>query len=143
MKPLSAADAYRRQSIENAPPVKVVQMLYAGALRHLDRALACDPRRAEGGADPAFADALSRADQIVIELRLALDTEAAPELAGSLQQLYLFVEERIEQALSGREHGPVEEARAVMSKLQQGWAALEVDPDAGRGPALPKHGDAA
>lgn len=143
MKPLSAADAYRRQSIENAPPVKVVQMLYAAALRHLDRALASDPGCGEGGVDPAFVEALSRADEIVIELRLALDAEAAPELAGSLQQLYLFVEERIGQALSGREHGPVEEARAVMSKLQQGWAALEVDPDAGRGPALPKHGDAA
>lgn len=143
MKPPSAADAYRRQSIENAPPVKVVQMLYAAALRHLDRALASDPHSVEGGSAPAFVEALSRADQIVIELRLALDAEAAPELAGSLQQLYLFVEERIAQALSRREHGPLEEARTVMSKLQQGWAALEVDPAAGRSRSLPKHGDAA
>ncbi len=123
MNPSSAADAYKRESIENAPPVKVIQMLYGGALRHLDRALAVDP-----GADaPGFVESLTRADEIVIELRLALDAEAAPELAGSLQQLYFFAEDRINQGLALREHGPVQEAREVLSRLQAGWAALEMD----------------
>ena len=120
----SAASAYKREAIENAPPVKVVQMLYAGALRHLDRALASDP----GQAGSPFVESLSRADEIVIELRLALDAEAAPELAGSLQQLYLFVEDRIGAALAARDHEPVRGAREVLHTLQQGWAAIELEP---------------
>ena len=127
----SAADAYKRESIENAPPVKVIQMLYSGALRFLDRALACDP----ADASSPFVDSLVRADEIVIELRLALDPEVAPELAGTLQQLYYFAEERINQALTAREHGPIGEARAVLHKLQQGWASIEIDPSAPQGGA--------
>jgi flagellar protein FliS len=130
MNPRSAAETYRRQSIENAPPAKVVQLLYAGALRFLDQALACDPR----AAGRAFAESLARADEIVIELRLALDPSAAPELAASLQQLYFYVEERLAEASAKREHAPLLVARDVLGRLQQGWASIEIDPQAA-GPA--------
>lgn len=127
MNPRSAAETYRRQSIENAPPVKVVQLLYAGALRFLDQALAGDPKAA---GKPSFGECLARADEIVIELRLALDASAAPELAASLRQLYFYVEERIAEAATAREHGPVRIARDVLARLQQGWASIEIDPRA-------------
>jgi len=122
----SAAAAYKREAIETAPPVKVVQMLYAGALRHLDRALASDPSQASS----PFVESLSRADEIVVELRLALDAQAAPELASSLQRLYFFVESRIGEALATRELEPVRAAREVLHTLQQGWAGIELDPGA-------------
>jgi flagellar protein FliS len=125
MNPHSAAETYRRQSIENAPPVKVVQLLYAGALRFLDQALASEPR------DPAFTAGLSRADEIVVELRLALDPSAAPELASSLCQLYLYVEERLAEASIERQHAPARVARDILARLQQGWLGLELDDAAG------------
>jgi flagellar protein FliS len=121
----SAAETYRRQSIENAPPVKVVQLLYAGALRFLDQALASEP------ADPAFAAGIGRADEIVVELRLALDDSAAPELAGSLRQLYLYVEERLAEASVQRQHPPARVARDILARLQQGWLGLELAAPAG------------
>ena len=133
MNPHSAADAYKRQSIENAPPLKVVQMLYEAALRHLDRALAADP----AGPEPEFVDSLTRADEIVVELRLALDESAAPELAASLQQLYFFVEDRINVGLASRERGPLEEAHAVLRKLREGWASIEMEPGAALPPVSP------
>lgn len=126
MNPRSAAETYRRQSIEHAPPVKVVQLLYAGALRFLDQALASDPK-APGAGGTAFAESLARADEIVIELRLALDPSVAPELVASLQQLYFYAEERISEALTTREHAPARAARDVLATLQQGWAAIEID----------------
>ena len=126
MNPRSAAETSRRHSIENAPPVKVVQLLYAGALRFLDQALASDPR----DAGTTFAESLARADEIVIELRLALDASAAPELAASLKQLYFYVEERIAEAGTKRQHAPLGIARDVLAKLQQGWASIEIDPRA-------------
>ena len=124
MNARSAAETYRRESIENAPPVKVVQLLYAGALRFLDQAIASDPRTARA----AFVEALARADEIVIELRLALDDSAAPELANSLRQLYFYVEERLSEAARTLAPEPARIARDVLARLQQGWAAIEINP---------------
>jgi flagellar protein FliS len=133
MNTRSAAETYRRQSIENAPPVKVVQLLYAGALRFLDQALASDPKApgAPRSAGTPFAENLARADEIVIELRLALDEPTAPELVASLKPLAFYVEERIAEALAKREHAPARIARDVLAKLQQGWASIEIDPQGG------------
>ncbi len=120
MDPHSAANTYLQDAVENAPPVKVVHLLYQGALRFLDRAADCDPQ------DPGseFGHWLSRADAIVCELRMALDSEAAPEISASLEQLYLFVESEIQSALTVRELEPVRNARTVIEKLHQGWKAL-------------------
>ena len=69
----SAADAYKSSSVENAPGIKVIRMLYEGALRFLDRALALETD------DPQFGVWVTRADAVITELRLALDREHAAE----------------------------------------------------------------
>jgi flagellar protein FliS len=123
MDPRSAASTYLQDAIENAPPVKVVHMLYQGTLRFLDRAAECDPK------DPAseFTHWLTRADAIVCELRLALDQEAAPELSETLERLYIYVEQEVQTALTERELEPVENARNVIAKLYDGWKQLGND----------------
>ena len=103
----SAANTYLQDAVENAPPVKVVHMLYQGALRFIDRALDCEAD------DPAFGQWLSRADSIVCELRLALDDDAAPELSDPLKQLYLFVEGELRSAQNEGQRTPAENAREV------------------------------
>jgi flagellar protein FliS len=123
MNPDSAASAYRQEAFESAPPIKIVRMLYQGALRFLDRAVACEP------ADPTsdFVDWLSRADAVVTELRVALRSEAAPEVCANLERLYLFVEERIGAALSERSVEPARQAREVLATLLAAWTAVEVE----------------
>jgi flagellar protein FliS len=120
MDPRSAASTYLQDAIENAPPVKVVHLLYQGALRFLDRAAACDPEDASSD----YSHWLSRADAIVCELRLALDKEAAPEISETLEQLYYFVEDEIQEALAKRDREHVQNARAVLEKLHDGWKNL-------------------
>jgi flagellar protein FliS len=112
-----AAQAYRRTAIEDAPPVKIVRMLYAGAIRFLDQALAQDP------SDPnsTFVDRLHRADRIVTELRLALIHDHAPSLGENLESLYLFVEARLAQAAVQRGPEPVREAKLILERLQGAW----------------------
>ena len=85
----AAADAYRRASIENAPPIKIVRMLYQGALRFLQQAESVDP------SDPSspFVDLLERVDAIVIELRLSIDHSAGADMTADLERLYLFCED--------------------------------------------------
>ena len=119
----SAASTYLQDAVENAPPVKVVHMLYQGALRFLDRAAECDP------ADPSseFNHWIQRADAIVCELRLALDGESAPEISASLAQLYLFVESELQTALTERALEPVRNARTVIAKLHEGWQQVGIE----------------
>ncbi|MBJ02663.1 MAG: flagellar export chaperone FliS [Planctomycetes bacterium] len=117
-----AAAAYKQDTFENAPPLKIVRMLYAGAIRFLDRAVACD------AADPAsrFAYWVGRADAIVCELRIALKepTNADEGLQQSLVELYRFVEERLCTAMTERSEEPVAEARGVLSTLLEAWDQL-------------------
>ena len=110
-------------SIENAPPIKLVRMLYAGAIRFLEQAIELDP------SDPRseFIALCNRADEIVSELRLALDPEPNPDVAADLERLYLFVEQRLAQAMLHREHDPVIEARKVLETLLEAWNAVEVE----------------
>jgi flagellin-specific chaperone FliS len=38
-----AVQAYKNESIENAPPLKLVRLLYQAALRHIDTAARSNP----------------------------------------------------------------------------------------------------
>lgn len=129
MNPYSAADtnasqaagAYVTSSVENAPPVKLVRLLYQGAIRFLDRAAQSDPNSSDG----RFAYWLGRSEDIVIELRLALDAQAAPQIAESLTDLYLFVEHEIQVARRERDVSRLAGARAVLAKLLEAWSAID------------------
>ena len=127
MKPDSAANAYREEALETAPPIKIVRLLYKGALRFLDRALAVDP------ADPGseFVALVSRADAIVSELRLSLDAERAPQVAEPLCELYLFVEDQLQRAMRERDPSRLLPARKVLATLDEAWVKIEVPGGAG------------
>ena len=118
-----AADTYRQASIENAPPVKIVRLLYEGAVRALDRAQHADPSKSSSG----FIQSLAKADAIVSELRASLDHAAGPEISRELDRLYVFVQDRIAKAITGRQREPIGEARTVLAKLLDGWKAIEID----------------
>ena len=119
---LSAAEAYKASRFENAPPLKLVQLMYEGALRFIDQA--------EGhhalGESARFSERCMRAHAIVAELRLALDSSQAPELADSLNQLYLYAETELCRAAVGETLAPLAAARAVLATLLEGWKKLEV-----------------
>ena len=123
MKSASLAAAYQESVIENAPPIKIVHMLYEGALRFLEQAEQLDPIEDL----EAFTRSINRADAIISELRLSLDHECAPELTKSLDALYLFVEERIRTAFLDRKPEGIGEARSVLTTLLKGWKGVELD----------------
>ena len=118
----SAAAAYRAANVENAPPLKLVQLLYEGALRFLAQA-----ESAHGSDDGArFQERCLRSVAILTELRAALDPTQAPELAANLDALYLFAEEAIHEAMRSETLAPLAPARSVLTTLLDGWKGLEV-----------------
>jgi len=123
MNPNHAALAYKNESIENAPPLKIVRLLYQAALRHLDTAARCDAK----APDSPFIDSLCRADAIVCELRLALEKDQAPEVSAHLEQLYLFVEDTLQACMRERTSEGLDGARNVLATLLEAWTKIELD----------------
>ena len=117
-----AAGIYAQANIENAPPTKIVRLLYQGAMRFLDIAATCDPRQPNS----KFDYWTGRADDIVVELRLGLQPEHAPEIADSLSELYLFVETSISRARRERDPKHLIGARLVLARLLEAWTELDI-----------------
>ncbi|MEO6708449.1 MAG: flagellar export chaperone FliS [Planctomycetota bacterium] len=117
----AAASVYAQSSIENAPPVKIVRFLYQGAIRFIDSASACEPHARAS----RFNEWLSRAEDVVVELRMCLDASHAPEISESLTELYLFVENSINRARREQSPEALAGARAVLLKLLEAWTAID------------------
>lgn len=123
MDPRAAADVYRRSSIENAPPIKIVRMLYQGALRFLDQAV-------EVSSEPtsvAFNHWLGRADAIITELRLAIDDSGPSPLVQNLERLYLFCEDEIGRASLERSSARIPGVKRVLETLLDAWQKVELE----------------
>ncbi len=118
-----AAQTYKQASIENAPPIKIVRMLYQGAIRFLDVAASEDPD------DPTsrFVEFVGKADDIVCELRLALDPSQPGDITANLENLYLYSEDRLAQAQLERSVGPLADTRSILVKLLEAWTEVEVE----------------
>lgn len=119
-----AAEAYLASAVENAPPIKIVRMLYQGALRFIMQA------EGEDAAAPSssFVQFCSDADAIVAELRLALDAgHGSPEVVDSLTQLYLFCEGELQRAMIDRSPAPLAGVKQVLTTLLEAWDTVEIE----------------
>ncbi|HED66088.1 MAG TPA: flagellar export chaperone FliS [Planctomycetes bacterium] len=123
MDPHSAASVYEQNTFESAPPLKIVHMMYEGALRFLDQAVQFDPQTQP----TEFNDRLSQADAVVSELRLSLAPEHAPDIAEHLNALYLFVEGQIREAFLERTAEPIPAARDILETLLEGWREIQLE----------------
>jgi flagellar protein FliS len=109
----AAAKAYRRVDLESAPKTQILERLYDRFARDVaDARVAITARNIE-----AKAKALSHASQIVVQLKMALDHNVAPEMCRNLESLYNFVLARLTQANIKLTTKPLDEALVVMSGL--------------------------
>jgi flagellar secretion chaperone FliS len=109
----SAATAYRRVDLESAPSYQIVDRLYERFARDLERA-----RAAIAAKDiHTKARELDHALCIVLQLKVALDHAAAPELCANLEALYDFVMARINEANITLQAKPLDQAAKVMADL--------------------------
>ncbi len=124
MNQKDASRAYLTATIENAPPIQIVRLLYQGALRFLGQAMAV-----EGGpTDPKFRPLIRRVEDIVVELRLALDQEAAgdDEVPQNLERLYLYCEDELFRAQLDQSLEPLENVKQVLMVLLDAWKQVEL-----------------
>jgi flagellar biosynthetic protein FliS len=113
-----AAAIYRRVDLESAPKYQIVDRLYDRFARDVD-----DARKALAAKDiNAKAKALDHALRIAVELKMALDFDAAPALCANLEALYDFVINRISECNSTLQTRPLDQAAKIMADLAQSFA---------------------
>lgn len=113
---------YREEEILSAEPIKLVRMLYAGAVEAVGEA-----RQALALADiRRRSAAITRANLIVNELALSLNMAAGGELARNLADLYAYIQKRLLEANFKQADEPLAEAERLLRTLREGWDACEV-----------------
>jgi flagellar secretion chaperone FliS len=109
----SAVSVYKRVDLESAPKYQIVDRLYERFARDAEEA-----RNAILAKDiHGKAKALDHALCIVVTLKAALDTEAAPALCANLEALYDFVIAQISQANAKLQTKPIDQAAKIMAEL--------------------------
>ena len=108
---------YRTQAVETANPAQLVLMLYDGALTAITRA-----EQALTATQVQTANTeLQRAQRIVEELLVSLDTDRGGQIAGNLAALYDFCIDRLTQANLGKDPALLPAVRDTLSGLREAW----------------------
>ena len=111
--------AYKRGQVSSAGPLRIVVLLYEGAIRFGGQAL-------QKFDDPALrGSALGRMHRIVSELLSALDHDQGGEIAGNLDALYTYALEAITRANVASDRKALESAIEVLQTLLDGWRGID------------------
>jgi flagellar protein FliS len=115
-----AAATYQRNAVLTASPEKLVQMLYDGAIKNLEKSRhgLTDNKTARSS---EVGQSLSKAIGIIGELRASLDHAAGGELARDLDRLYEYSLDQLSQANMTRTPNGVDNALQVVRTLKEGW----------------------
>jgi len=117
----NAADTYLESAIETAPPVKILRMLYEGAIRFLLKAKTFE------SASPEQVEWIRKSEDIISELRITLDHTVNPELAANLDGLYGFCLDELGDAVIKREPHHIDEAKEVLMTLLEAWKQVQIE----------------
>jgi len=114
-------DAYRKTEVDTSDSVKLVSLLYDGAVNFLKVARGKMEKRDTAGKGMY----LGKVTAIVGELSSSLNMEEGGEIARNLRRLYDFVLDRLLKANLKNDMKALEEAEKVLETLRQGWKEME------------------
>jgi flagellar secretion chaperone FliS len=120
MNPYASPQAYRSSSVMTASPGQLVVMLYDGAGRFLRQAEIA----AEEGAWRQAMDRLSKADAILDELLVTLDTEQGGQVAERLQAIYVFCKRLTIEARLEQDVAKIRKTASLLADLRDAWAEI-------------------
>lgn len=108
---------YKATSVQSASREKILLMLYEAAIKFTKKAiLACEKKDiAERGIN------IGRAYDIVSELNNTLNHKMAPELCKNMEQLYMFITDKLIKANITGETQHLNEALKILEILNDGW----------------------
>jgi flagellar protein FliS len=109
---------YFEDEVLEANPLKLVELLYRGALD----SIAAAKRYLRSGDIRSRSRAISKAMAIVTELALSLNHKDGGEVSRNLAELYGYIEKVLIQANIEQCEPPLTEAERLLSTLLEGWS---------------------
>lgn len=120
----NAVNRYKEVRATTSTPAELLVALYDGVFRFVNAGKLCFEHK-----QPARArEQIAKARNIVSELLIALDHDAAPELCANLASLYDFCLDRLMLANRHGTSDPLDDVLRVLTPLREAWktAALDV-----------------
>ncbi len=124
-------DRYLEEEVLGADPVRLIELLYRGAID----ALRAARKHLEEGRIRERAREINRAWGILQELTQSLDHTQGGEISGKLAALYAYMQTRLLEANAKQSGAPIEEVEALLSTLSEAWQAARQSV----APAAPVH----
>ena len=124
MQTIDRLKSYTRVAAQTAPPGVLILMLFDRALRSLETALEGfafdDPRKR----NETIHNNLRRAVDIIRLLNNSLNLQEGGELAGTLRNLYLYLEERLVKSNLKKNRDGIDEVIRHLRPLREAWAEM-------------------
>jgi len=111
------ANPYLEAEVLNADPVKLVQLLYRGAID----AVVTARRHLASGAIRLRSRSITKAWEILLELLQTLDHTHGGDLSRNLASLYTYMQTRLMEANSRQSDAPLKEVEDLLNTLMEGW----------------------
>lgn len=114
-------DAYRETAVGGSDGVRVVSLMFDGAVNFIRVAR----RRMESGDVAGKGTFLGKATSVVGELSASLNMQEGGEIARNLRRLYDFVLDRLLAANLRNDGKALAEAESVLCVLRDAWKDME------------------
>jgi flagellar protein FliS len=117
--------SYRKVATQTASPGQLVLMLYDGAIRFSEQALAGFEHRGDPLAfNQTINNNIHRAQAIIIELNAVLNMRSGGEVAANFRRLYLYMDRRLREANIRKQREPIEEVIMRLRVIRDSWAEM-------------------
>ena len=111
---------YFEQMVLSASPVELIRLLYQKAIASTRNAR----EHLKHGRIAERCSAINNAYMVIAELAAALRSDEAPELAGRLGGLYVYIQQRLLEANLKQQDGPLAEVLGLLITLGESWNSL-------------------
>jgi flagellar secretion chaperone FliS len=117
--------SYRKVATQTASPGQLVLMLYDGAIRFSEQALAGFEHRGDPLAfNQTINNNIHRAQAIIMELNAVLNMARGGEVAFNLRRLYLYMDRRLREANIRKQREPIQEVIMRLRVVRDSWAEM-------------------
>jgi len=113
----NSSNPYLQAEVLSADPIKLVQLLYRGAID----AVGAARRHLAAGEIRPRSKSIMRAWEILLELTRSLDHSQGGDLSRNLAGLYVYMQKRLMEANSQQSDRQLQEVETLLNTLLDGW----------------------
>ena len=121
MNPAYASQEYLRTKLETASPLEAVVMMYELAIDSLNAAVA----QLRSGDAMARAKSVTKAQEVVNELLMAVDHSSGASYTATLVELYGYVQSQIIKGHTEQSETAFQNAISILRSLWEGWSEVQ------------------